>query len=143
MFQKKKLSKIWLLSALLFFCSCFSVPEIYHTEAVDGEKANGENRLMIQLYDNDINNEKISIKTNDNMIIFQGSKINESINTKISGDSKVLEFALNENVKFIYVKYEGKRYKLSMNKKYSILFIGIRNNTLDALYTNREPIYTD
>ncbi|MDQ8142927.1 hypothetical protein [Chryseobacterium sp. CFS15] len=97
---------------------------------------------MIQLYDNDINNEKISIKTNDNMIIFQGSKINESINTKISGNSKVLEFALNENVKFIYVKYERERYKLSMNKKYSILFIGMRN-TLDVLYTNREPIYTD
>ncbi|WP_123887167.1 hypothetical protein [Chryseobacterium indoltheticum] len=97
---------------------------------------------MIQLYDNDINNEKISIKTNDNMIIFQGSKINESIDTKISGNSKVLEFALNENVKFIYVKYERERYKLSMNKKYSILFIGMRN-TLDVLYTNREPIYTD
>lgn len=142
MFQKKKLSKIWLLSALLFFCSCFSVPEIHYTEAVDGEKANGKNRLIIQLYDNDINNEKISIKTNDNMIIFQGSKINESINTKISGNSKVLEFALNENVKFIYVKYERERYKLSMNKKYSILFIGMRN-TLDVLYTNREPIYTD
>ena len=76
------------------------------------------------------------------MIIFQGSKINESINTKISGNSKVLEFALNEDVKFIYVKYEREKYKLSMNKKYSILFIGMRN-MLDVLYTNREPIYTD
>lgn len=139
----RKINKIFLLFAILFLCSCFSVSEINYSESIDNEKAIGKNRLMVQLYDTDIYNDRISIKTDNNTFVFQGSKTNKSINTKSSGNSKVLEFKLNQNVKYIIIKSNSKRYKLSINEKYSILFLEIRDDKLDALYTNREPIYTD
>ncbi|PRB82615.1 hypothetical protein CQ022_18190 [Chryseobacterium culicis] len=110
---------------------------------MDNEKTIRKDRLMIQLYDNDIYNEKISIKTDNSILIFQDSKINKSITTRTSGNSKVLEFALNKDIKHIEIKYSGKKYKLNINEKYSILFIELRDGIIDALYTNREPIYTN
>ncbi|UKB86077.1 hypothetical protein LF887_10755 [Chryseobacterium sp. MEBOG06] len=140
----KKVNNILLVYVMLVFYSCFSVPEIHYTESMDNnEKAIRKDRLMIQLYNDDIYNEKISIKTDDNILIFQGSKVNKGITTRTSGNSKVLEFTLNKNIKDIEIKYSGKRYKLNINEKYSILFLELREGIIDALYTNREPIYTD
>ncbi|MEJ5051776.1 hypothetical protein WH221_18240 [Chryseobacterium culicis] len=139
----KKVNNALLVCVLLVFCNCFSVPEIHYTESMDNEKTIRKDRLMIQLYDNDIYNEKISIKTDNSILIFQDSKINKSITTRTSGNSKVLEFALNKDIKHIEIKYSGKKYKLNINEKYSILFIELRDGIIDALYTNREPIYTN
>ena len=128
---------------IAFLYSCSSVPNINYFEAVDGEKALGRNRLMVLLYGDDFKNEEISIKTDKNLLVFQGSKVNHSVKTKTSGNSKVLEFSLNNNVKFINVKYGQKRYRLKLNNNYSILFLDIRNGNVDAGFSNREPEYTD
>lgn len=141
--MKKYKLFVLLIVTFLYNYNCSSVPSIHYFEAVDGEKAVGKNRLMVQLYGDDFQNDEISIKTDKNLLIFQGSKVNHSVKTKTSGNSKVLEFSLNDNVKFITVKYEQKRYRLTLNNNYSILFLDIRNGNVDAGFSNREPEYTD
>ena len=141
--MKMKKYKLFVLLIVTFLYSCSSVPSIHYFEAVDGVKADGKNRLMVQLYGDDFQNDKISIKTDKNLLIFQGSKVNYSVKTNTIENSKVLEFSLNDNVKFITVKYEQKRYRLTLNSNYSILFLDIKNGNVDAGFSNREPEYTD
>lgn len=127
---------------LISLCNCFSIPETHYIPPLDNEQPDGKSRLMIQLYDNE-DYESILIKTNRNEVLFQKSKINNSIDTKTAGNSKVLNFSLKNDVKYLIVKYNNKKYKLNINKNFNFMLLGIRLEKIELAYTNREPIYTD
>lgn len=97
---------------------------------------------MIQLYDNE-NYDTLLIKTNQREILFKNSIINNSIKTTTVGNSKVLEFLLENNTKHLIIKYKEKKYKLNIDKKFNIMFLDIRLNNIELAYTNRDPIFTD
>lgn len=140
--RKKLIHKILFFSMLISLCNCFSIPETHYIPPLDNEQPDGKSRLMIQLYDNE-DYESILIKTNRNEVLFQKSKINNSIDTKTAGNSKVLNFSLKNDVKYLIVKYNNKKYKLNINKNFNFMLLGIRLEKIELAYTNREPIYTD
>lgn len=140
--RKKLIHKILFFIVFFTLYNCYSVPETHYIPPLDNEQPNGRSRLMIQLY-NDEEYHSILIKTNRNEVLFQKSKINNSIDTKIAGNSKILEFLLKNDVKYLIVKYNEKKYRLNVDKRYNIMLLDIRLNKIELAYTNREPIYTD
>lgn len=140
--RKKTILNILLFSVLFSLINCFSIPETHYIPPLDNEQPNGESRLMIQLYDEE-EYHSILIKTNTHEVLFQKNKIDKSIDKKIVGNSKVFEFALKNNVNYLIVKYNEKKYKLIIDKRYNVMLLDIRLNKIELAYTNREPIFTD
>ncbi|MBO9691712.1 hypothetical protein [Chryseobacterium sp.] len=138
--RKKIIHKILFISIFFILHNCYSVPETHYIPPLENEQPNGRSKLIIQLYDNE-KYHSILIKTDKNEVLFEKYKINNSISTKKVENSKVLEFLLKDDVNYVILKYNGKRYKLTIDKTYNNMLLDIRLNKIELAYTNREPIY--
>ncbi|HAY3551432.1 hypothetical protein KRE40_11145 [Elizabethkingia meningoseptica] len=140
--KKKLILNILIFSIFTSIYSCFSRPETHYIQSVENEQSNGKYKLIVQLYDNE-EYDSLLIKINRKEVLFQKYAINNNIKTVTVDNSKVLEFLLKNDTKYLIVKYKEKKYKFNINKKFNIMFLDIRLNKIELAYTNRDPIFTD
>lgn len=95
-----------------------------------------EQKLLLYLY-----NEQ-GVKKDIKLITDKGDLIYTS-NGELKRKSQYLKLNLPENAKYIMIKYNEKRNRITLNPNYQYLYIEFKGNDfIEIVYSNEEPAFT-